>query len=466
MIHSVGINPIKYLKNKILKSNFSSNPVQSKEQTPSFVPTFNAVKSVYATNTSMTANEVQEYNYLLNLLKNEKPSLNSENLTPNKQLDVLLRNGKLLAKGSDGKTTLHNLYRIATEPRTQGLNSKTLITNTLDILVNPRTVTQTFGDIPNSEKTKILASLKDTDEVKQNPELMDVQGSGTCAAASNEVNLANKYPAEFARWVEGLSSVNKAVYIDTKLSSISKNPLDAMEIIKLLEADKVKMDLNSALIRVTADDNAYIRANIQTNHWDKGERNVADVLIQSAIMQLGSQGTYNALSDRRAGNFNSNPQGLIEVEKTFVESLIKNKEITSLIYQQIDENQNLVGYNCSFEKMQQHITNTIDSGEDVIIGYVLTNETAGRTTSGVYNSAIDGAPNKVINGHEITIVDYVKDENGEVSFICVDTDDDDNQFVKLSASWLLPKLHHAGYPAKIVEADEKQIMQNAGYANV
>ena len=65
----------------------------------------------------------------------------------------------------------------------------------------------------------------------------------------------------------------------------------------------------------------------------------------------------------------------------------------------------------------------------------------------------------------MTVISF-KDDNGEISFICVDTDDDDNQFIKLSASWLLPKLHHAGYPAQIVEADEKLIMQNAGYVNV
>ena len=57
-------------------------------------------------------------------------------------------------------------------------------------------------------------------------------------------------------------------------------------------------------------------ANIQSNHWDKGERNVVDVLIQSAIMQLSSQNTYDSLTDIRGGNFNANPQVLVEVEKT------------------------------------------------------------------------------------------------------------------------------------------------------
>ena len=228
---------------------------------------------------------------------------------------------------------------------------------------------------------------------------------------------------------------------------------------KFLSADNQQFSFSKKnKIKISLDDNAYTRAQIQNKYWDKGERNIADVLIQSAVMNLGSQKTYDSLTDTRAATFNDNTQGLVEVEKTFVESLMKNKEITSLVYQQIDDNQNLVGYTCSFEKMQKHITDTIDSGDDVIIGYVLTNESAGRTKAADFDPQKEGAPNMVINGHEITIVDYVKTPDGKINFICVDTDDDNSQFVSYSADWLLPKIHHAGYPADIVKDDEKEIM--------
>ena len=107
-----------------------------------------------------------------------------------------------------------------------------------------------------------------------------------------------------------------------------------------------------------------------------------------------------------------------------------------------------------------YIKDTIDSGDDVILGYVLTNETAGRTKSQYYNPATDGKPNKVINGHEITVVDYKTDKFGHTKFICVDTDDNSQDFVTYDAEWLLPKIHHAGYPATIVENDVAEIMQN------
>jgi len=412
-------------------------------------------------NTSLNNTEKQKYLYILDVVKNMQQSPNSLGMTPFNQLDLLLKNGKLLSKSNhDGSTTLDNLYQIATTPRAQGLDKATLIMGVLDVLSNPRIVTQTFGDIPTELQGTIIKHLPNDSEVKKNPQLMNVYTSGTCPAASLEVNMADKYPAELARWVNHLSSEKKSIELNVDLKAISKNPLEAVNIINLMEANKVSVNYSKAKAKINLDIDAHIRACVQEKYWDKGERSVVDVLIQSAIMELGSQNTYDALSDIRAGKFNSNPQGLIELEKTFAETMIKNKEITSLVYHQIDDNQNLVGYNCSLDKIAKHITDTIDSGDDVILGYVLTNETAGITSTPSYNPKTDGAKNKVINGHEITVVDYYKDQKGGLVFVCVDTDDNSHELVQYSADWLLPKIHHAGYPAYIVENDEKEIMKN------
>lgn len=460
MISEIRANSI-YTKKQVLEktNNFSftsnaTSPIQVQQQR---VSSKNAINQV---NTVLNEKDKQKYLYLLDLLKSTPKSPNSFNLTPTAQLDLLLKTGKLLSKSNhDNSTVLDNLYLIATTKRAAGLNKTSLITSTLDLLCNPRIVTQTFGDIPDNIKSQVLNNLSSDNPVKFNPQAMDVTASGTCAAASMEVNMADKYPAELARWVNGLSSENVSVILNVNLKSICKNPLEAMEILRLLKANKNESDLYSAKIKVDLDVGALVRAYTQTNYWDKGERSVVDVLIQSAIMKLGSQNTYDSLTDTRSGDFNSNPQGLIELEKTFVESLIKNKEISSLVYHKIDDDQNLIGYNCSLDKISKHITDTIDSGDDVILGYVLTNETAGITANKNYNPNTDGKPNKVINGHEITIIDYYKDEKGKIIFVCVDTDDDSHELVQYSSDWLLPKIHHAGYPAKIVEKDEKEIMK-------
>lgn len=413
--------------------------------------------------TTLTESEKQKYTTILDTLKNVQYGKNSCGLNHTQQIDLLLKNGKLLSKSPhDNSTVLDNLYNIATKKRAKGLDKVDLILNTLDTLTNPRIVTQTFGDIPDELKGPIINVLSEDNPVKSNPSSMDVtSSSGTCAAASIEVSMADKFPAEFARWVSELSSENMQVILNLKLSSLSKNTLAAVDFIKYLEAQKLSCDLKEAKIKVDLDEGAPIRAQIQSSkYWDKGERTCVDVLLQSAIMKLGSQNTYNSLNDIRSGKFNSNPQGLIEVEKTFAESLIKNKEITSLCYQKIDDEQNLLGYACPMETIQKHIVNTLDSGDNVILGYVLTNETAQITKSPKYDPKTDGGPNKIIQGHEITVLDYYKNENGEVVFVCVDTDDDSQDLVQYSASYLLPKIHHAGYPAHIVADDEEEIMKN------
>lgn len=458
MVQSVSLSP---LSTKYIQSKITTTQEMSAHQ--GFVKDNTAVSNVFYNPNQfsqvLTPSDQQKYILLLNLLKNTAPSVNSEGVSPSKQLEFLLKNGKLLSKtNDDNSTTLDNLYDIATIPRTVGLDSSRVISDTLDILCNPRYVTQNFGDIPESEKQQVLSMQDHDSDVVKNPDLMNVFSSGTCCAASNEVNMADKYPAEFARWVSKLSSKDKNLFINLDLKSITTDPLEASLILRIFGADNEKFSFKRNKLKVTLDDNAYIRAGIQEKHWDPGERNIADVLVQSAIMRLGSQNTYDSLTDNRAPIFNSNTQGLVEIEKTYVESLIKGKEITSFTYQNVDEDQNITGYFCSFDKIAKHITDTIDSGDDVILGYVLTNETAGVTKGESYNPEIHGAPNKIINGHEITIVDYMRDESGKLSFVCVDTDDDSHDFVIYSADWLLPKIHHAGYPANIVADDEKEML--------
>ena len=457
MITKIGANYTNYHRQINSNSAFSKNVNATNSINSSFTST--ALIKPTQISTTLQKEDEQKYLYLLNLLKGVPQSENSPDLTPSKQMELLLKNGKLLSKSNhDNSSTLDNLYSIATTERACNLDKINLITSTLDILCNPRYVTQTFGDIPEEIQNEILENLPKDDEIKKDPQTMNVYTSGTCAAASIEVTMADKYPAEFSRWVSKLSSKDKSLELNVKLKSISKNPFEALDILNILQANKTKTSLDKVKVKVDLDEYAYTRAYTQEKHWNKGERNIADVLIQSAIMRLGSQRTYNTLTDTRKNN--SNPQGLIEVEKTFVESLVKNKEITSLIYHQIDDDQNLIGYNCSLDKISKHITDTIDSGDNVILGYVLTNETAGITSNPQYNPQINGPKNRVINGHEITIVDYYKDEKNELVFICVDTDDDSPELVQYGANWLLPKIHHAGYPAYIVEADEKEIMKN------
>lgn len=420
-------------------------------------------------NTKLTSQKESEmYNAITQILATSNTEKNSpiDNISRLAKLDTLLKNGALLNNNSNNNTsTLENLYKIATTQRLAGLDNIKILGQAIDAIYKPETITQFFGDVPPQAKAEILKNPNLDDEIKQNPSLLDVTGSGTCVSASFEYHMARKHPAEFARWAEGLTSTKEEVEQTVKASSLNSSYLEAYNILKnMFEIKPEVIDFNSQefKIKLKPDNGAKIRAQIQNNFWDKGERSIIDVLIQSTFMQMGSEQTYNSLIDKREGKFNSNPEGLGEFEKIFIESIIEDNERLSMVYQKVDDKQNLTGWGCDLETIQKHIVQTLDLGEDVIIGYVLTNETSGDTKAPGYINTPDNRPNKIVNGHEITIVDYKKDNNGNITFICNDTDDGLNELIEYPADYLIPKIHHAGYPAKVVEADYERIT-NAVY---
>lgn len=420
-------------------------------------------------NTKLTSQkDIEMYNAVTKALSTNETERTSpyDNALRLKKLDALLKSGKLLNNDSNNNTsTLENLYKIVSEPRTQGLDGVKILGLAIDTIYKPEIVTQVFGDIPPEEKVKILQDPNLDEVIKQDPSLLDVKGSGTCVSASFESHIARKHPAEFARWANELTSPKEEVSFTIKSDSLNPSYLEAYNILKNMfeiTPDEVDFNLKEFKFTLKADKNAKTRAMIQNKHWDKGERSVLDVFMQSTLMHTGSQQSYNTLIDKRAGKFNSNPEGLGEFEKIFLESIIENEERLSIVYQRVDENQNLKGWGCDLGTIQKHIIDTLKTGEDVIVGYVLTNETSGDTKSPYYVNTPDNRPEKIINGHEITIVDYKQEKDGTITFICNDTDDGIDDLITYPADYLIPKIHHAGYPAKIVEADYDRII-NAVY---
>ena len=361
--------------------------------------------------------EIKKYNELSAILDKETK----------KNLNYLLKSGILLNTDSNDKsTTLDNLYKIATSQRAQGLNNEVILRDTIQILTQPHVVTQQFGNIPNQYKEQV-ASLAKGD----NP---NVEHSGTCPAASIEFSLAQKHPAEFARFAEGLSSPEMSVTKNISLNNLADNTLDAIWLLNAFEIPYEAKDFNNAKLKLAPDKNAIVRAHIQTVDRDNQERSAVDVLMQSTFMQVGSQQSYDSLTDRRFGKFNQNDKGLIEFEKTFTESVVGDKNTISVTYQTIDENAKLVGYETDFDTMKKQIKEALDMGENVIIGYTQVDNT-----------------NTVVNGHEITIIGMKSDKNGKVTFVCHDTDDGMSKPVEYSEDYLLPKIHHAGLPQKVAE---------------
>ena len=360
-----------------------------------------------------------------------------------RKLEYALKSGKLLKNNSNDKSTvLDNLYKIIKEERDPGLDKNTILIECLDILANPYVITQTCEDIPKEYQKSIIGLITNLDtnpnKIIQTQWDLENMHTGTCPAASIEFDLATKHTAEFFRIVEGLTSPKHEVTKKIKLDSLSENTLDAVWLLNKFKTPWKKEGFNTATILLKPDENAIIRARIQNHHKDKGERSLIDVLMQSTFMQLGSQQTYNSLTDKRAPNdWTQDNGGLIEFEKTFVESVIEDKNTTSVIYQNVDEEGRLSGYTKDFKTIKKELLETLKAGYNINIGY---------TWPDPYNQ-------NRLAGHEITIVSYKVKPNGEGVFICQDSDDDKAAPIEMSEKELLPKIHHAGIPESIASKD-------------
>lgn len=370
-------------------------------------------------------------------------------------LQFLFDSGKLLsADADDGTNTLQNLARIITEPRANGLSAKVVLQDTLRALANPYTITQNFGKLSpevsnaimkNAQSTQLANAVGlDTNKVSFTaqpqpqvslPAEYNVEASGTCVAASTEFNLADKRPAEFARYAADLSSPKLAVQEHFKFDDIDTNTLNAMYWLDQFNVEYTANDFSEGVISLKPDDAAVLRAISQSKSRSAGSRSTVDVLMQSTFMQLGSARSYNSLNDIRTGGFNQSNRGLTEFEKSMTEAIIDDKGgKSSVTYQQVDDNAFLVGYNKDYQSTLMDIINSLKAGFNVVIGITETDANA-----------------QIIGGHEITVVGSKVDANGKLVFICNDTDDDLNEPIDMLADDLIPKIHHAGIPNIVLQ---------------
>ena len=362
-----------------------------------------------------------------------------------RKLEFALKSGTLLKNNSDDKSSvLDNLHKMLKEERDKGLDGRSLVKESLDIIYNPYVITQTCEDIPKDYKTPVIGLAtnlsEDVEKIKETNFYLDNMHTGTCPTASIEFDLATKNPAEFFRIVEGLTSPKNEAYKVIDLDALSEKTMDAVWLLNKFKTPHKMTDFNKAVVLLKPDEHAIIRARIQNNHRDNGERSMIDVLMQSTMMQLGSQQTYNSLLDKRAPNaWTAEDGGLIDFEKTYVESVMENKNTTSVIYQKVDENGKLAGYEKDFETIKKELLDTLNLGYNVIIGYTWP----------------DPDNDNRLAGHEITIVGAKTDAKGETIFICQDSDDDLDKPIEMPESFLLPKIHHAGLPDEIASRDFK-----------
>ena len=411
-----------------LKKSVATNPnIQNSE-----LPSFRSASGTSAVTVRIqlnTSDEKKKYKELSEALNGKY----------RKKLEYALKSGILLKNDSDNKTSvLDNLHKILKEERDLGLNNVALLQECLDIIQNPYVITQTCEDIPPEYKTPVIGIMtnmsEDMDEVQSANDYLNNMHTGTCPTASVEFDLATKHPAEFFRMVEGLTSPQNETTKIVNLKSLTNETLPAIWLLTTFKTPINKINFDKVEVKLKPDKNAIIRARIQNNHRDKGERSMIDILMQSTMMQLGSQQTYDSITDKRAPNaWTEDDGGLIEFEKTYVESIMENKCTESVVYQKVDENGRLAGYEKDFASIKKDLMDTLALGHNIIIGYTWPDPDNG---------------NKLA-GHEITIVGTKTAKNGETIFICQDSDDEYDTPIEMPESFLLPAIHHAGLPEEI-----------------
>ncbi|MGN0014668.1 MAG: hypothetical protein ACI37T_04550, partial [Candidatus Gastranaerophilaceae bacterium] len=397
----------------------SNTQVQSAEQSKSAYSAENIrAYSTAGINTGLSSDEVkQKYSELSSVLEPETRVA----------LSGLLKSGVLLNNNSnDGSTVLDNLHKIITEPRIRGLNAKTLVTEAIDEISNPGKITQTFGDVPDSVSRAVF---RHPELGVRSKEEMDIGNySNCCVAASIEYNIASRTPAEFARMAAGFSSEDYSVSKDLKLTDIAEKRDDAMWLLEKFKLPYSIDDNDNIKVTIEPDRNAIIRARVQTSYRDEGERSSLDVLMQSALMNIGSQQSYNSLNDKRVGMFSNETTGLTPIEKTFVEEVATGTSKVPVIYQAIGEDGTIQELACDYETMAQQLVTALQT-DNVIVGYVDFNQAG-----------------QVIGGHEITIIDAGESPTGDLVFVCNDTADGNDEPIYILAQNLLPRLNHADLP--------------------
>ena len=433
------VNNYSVLKNELVDNKkiskpdgFSTNSIQNNfanytiDNIKAYVPSFTAKNSLTVSKTGSFPSEKAQ-------MKAVKSKLDKKDIVVFNKLNELgiLHNNS----SNDGTTVLNNLYKIATEPRLIGLSDSLILSEVINCIYDPTKITQKFGDIP----PEVAQAIQSSSGSQFPREALNVQSS-TCVATSMEFNLATKKPAEFARFVAGLSSKDYSVTKKLKMSDFSNGFAEGLWLLRNFKTDfKIEDNWEDVSINIRPDRNAIVRARVQSSYKDKGERSCVDVLVQSAILNLCSQHSYDSITDSRAASeFNSEIAGLSNIEKNFGEQVIFEKQIVSPEYQNIDNNGKFIGFNCKPEEQKQHIINSLKLGHNVITGYTIFDEN-----------------DTVIGGHEITIVGYESNPTtGKNYFICNDTDDGIDALIKIEENQLLPRIHHAGILKEALGPDD------------
>jgi hypothetical protein len=248
-------------------------------------------------------------------------------------------------KSNNNSSTLDNLYKIYKNERAQGLNNGEILRETISTLNNPYRISQ---KVDNSNKNYL-------DILLNKPPNVIPEKTSTCTASCIEFDLASQEPAEFSRFVEELTSPKLSVEKVIDVENLADKTLDAIWLLNTFETPREEISFSKMKMILKPDDKILEKIALDKSSNTFAHRNCIDTILQSTFMNVGSQQSYNSITDTRGGKFDVTEKGLIEFEKTYTESLVRNKNIISVTYQRIDENGRIVGHETDFETIKEQL---------------------------------------------------------------------------------------------------------------
>lgn len=409
-------------------------------------------------------------------------------------------------RGVNNMTVLNELVRILNKPYLISQKFPTLAENYgKEILVARNAHTLNRANEPAPLKSLTRADLK-------------VDFSSDCVPASVMYYMAEKKPSELARHINELTSPMEAFYEKVLTKEIAPDkPEEALEVLKYYDIPYVKNSAEELMVRVDLPVAAKFRMiNDSQKKGAAGARTGIETAYQSALAYLPTRSYDPATGNRDAIEatvatlfqlksltdkekeelggilqsskspaktlkpfmeklakvehklsheermmlqqaLHSPSKGLTEMEKTLLETIIKdNGGVSSVTFQVVAGKANpgqgeeiqsfLYGYTRPYEQTTADMMAALKMGEFVIIGITDTDHT--------------GA---IVGGHEITLTGAFVDKKGEIQFVVVDSDDDIPTPVVRSAREIIPRIHHAGMPNALAKKINEELAQVEGY---
>lgn len=189
------------------------------------------------------------------------------------------------ASTEPGSSLFDSLYRLLSYPRAPGLNPWEVCRSLLTRVLTPETNTQ-----------KIAVPFIGSDELS----------SMTCSVVARTYTLIKSAPAEYARWVEQLTSPALMFFVTRVFADPNVSAAAESELHRYTQV--VRLGPRTLRLYLPIDPEGIGRAVVEQFHirpcageGSKETRHAVDVVVQSALMNFLMSGSYTSAADAHRG---------------------------------------------------------------------------------------------------------------------------------------------------------------------